>query len=143
MHKIINSWMTSNWCSMMKIKPINSAALQFTTILCIMWPVRVNMAIIEIIQLTLGSTSGLQGWDPRAVRCPRDLDFFFRDMMLCFWNILEGSDGQQGPLSDKNRFLSEFYFMVLRLDLLRNNIVVFIDVWYWPIKTPVYWCVRI
>ena len=28
--------MTSNWCSMMKIKPINSA-LQVTTILCILW----------------------------------------------------------------------------------------------------------
>ena len=41
-----------------------------------------------ILVLTLGSTSGLQGWEPRAVRWPRDLDFFLRLMMLCFWNMV-------------------------------------------------------
>ena len=71
--------MTCNWCTMMKIKPIKSAALQFITILS-----AGQHGNYRDNTLTLGSTSGLQGWDPSAVRWPRDLDFFFRDMMLCF-----------------------------------------------------------
>ena len=36
---------------------------------------------------TFGCWSGDPGWE-RAVRWPRDLDFFFRDIIEFFWNIL-------------------------------------------------------
>ena len=63
------------------------------------WQIFISSVSVSLYQIvhylllllhTFGSTSGEQGWLPRAVRCPRDLLFFFRLMIECFWNILQG-----------------------------------------------------
>ena len=65
----------------------------------ISWQIFISSVSVSLYQIvhylllllhTFGSTSGEQGWLPRAVRCPRDLLFFFRLMIECFWNILQG-----------------------------------------------------
>jgi hypothetical protein len=45
--------------------------------------------VCDAFFFSFGSTSGEQGWLPRAVRWPRDLLFFFKLMIECFWNIVD------------------------------------------------------